>query len=468
MVKLEFFTLRPLALLIIFSSVNLLIYIDRGALSSVLSRLMKSSNGGMDLTSLESGALGSLFILGYIIAAPPVFFTGLSQNFIMLASIGSLIWIVSVLFTGLSQNFIMLAIARSLTGIGEASFVCLAPPAILDTAPVQYKASWLGIYYSTTIFGYAIGFVFGDQVSAAFNRWSYPFLFEGIIMLPFVILTLLCNKDPKLYAKKPDGEHEKITTQICLLLKNYLFVSLCLGYAAYQFTVGGAGYWGPDFVESYYDVSAGTSSTFVGIITVLSGLIGTAIGSISVMRSTKKYELYCERGQLSKENLEFIIVEKCCFLLPVSISFALAIGILSLLASSWVSSPGNVITFLVLFGVSELFLFIITSPISMATMNCVPSHLRGQANALTVFFMHIFGDFPSPSIIGLFFESVGELSGMLFAMCWLIWAVLIWGFCWNVSRFHGKPWSFIKKNLFKKRPQNIHNETEIGAPMLEE
>ena len=40
----------------------------------------------------------------------------------------------------------------------------------------------------------------------------------------------------------------------------------------------------------------------------------------------------------------------------------------------------------------------------MAVMNSVPTELRGQANAVTVFFMHFLGDFPSPYIIGWIFD----------------------------------------------------------------
>ena len=55
----------------------------------------------------------------------------------------------------------------------------------------------------------------------------------------------------------------------------------------------------------------------------------------------------------------------------------------------------------------------------MALMNCVPKNLRGQANAVAVFFMHILGDFPSPVIIGYIFE-YSVYYGVLFTFLWLM------------------------------------------------
>ena len=66
-------------------------------------------------------------------------------------------------------------------------------------------------------------------------------------------------------------------------------------------------------------------------------------------------------------------------------------------------------------------------------MNCVPDQLRGQANAVAIFFMHLFGDFPSPYVVGWIFGEYGYYEGTLFISIWLLWAVLFWGIAANVS-----------------------------------
>jgi len=71
--------------------------------------------------------------------------------------------------------------------------------------------------------------------------------------------------------------------------------------------------------------------------------------------------------------------------------------------------------------------------VAIALMNCVPDQLRGQANALAIFFMHLLGDFPSPYIVGWMFESSGFYEGTLLISVWLLWAVLFWAVASNAS-----------------------------------
>ena len=66
-------------------------------------------------------------------------------------------------------------------------------------------------------------------------------------------------------------------------------------------------------------------------------------------------------------------------------------------------------------------------------MYCVKDNLRGQANAMAIFFMHLLGDFPSPYIVGWIFEATGFFEGTLFISLWLLWAVVFWGVAANIS-----------------------------------
>ena len=66
-------------------------------------------------------------------------------------------------------------------------------------------------------------------------------------------------------------------------------------------------------------------------------------------------------------------------------------------------------------------------------MNSVSEDMRGQANAVAVFFMHLFGDFPSPYVIAWIFDLSGKYAGVVFTYAWLIWCVIFWGIAWNIS-----------------------------------
>ena len=69
----------------------------------------------------------------------------------------------------------------------------------------------------------------------------------------------------------------------------------------------------------------------------------------------------------------------------------------------------------------------------MALMNSVSDDLRGQANAVAIFFMHLLGDFPSPYIIGIIVDASGHLTAAIFTYAWLGWSVIFWGIAWNIS-----------------------------------
>lgn len=129
--------LSPLATLIFFTYTCGILYIDRGALSAVIFQIKSSS--GLGLNSVEAGALGSCFILGFILFGP--IFGYFSQRFHpeYLMSIGLSIWCFAVLLTAYSKSFLMIIFARTITGIGEASFLVLAPTYIMAKAPAEKK-----------------------------------------------------------------------------------------------------------------------------------------------------------------------------------------------------------------------------------------------------------------------------------------------------------------------------------------
>jgi MFS family permease len=85
--------------------------------------------------------------------------------------LGLTVWVGAVIFCFFSVNFPMLFVARALTGVGEASFVCLAPPYILDYAPPDGKTRWLSIFYVALPLGTAIGFIVGYQIAAGLGGW---------------------------------------------------------------------------------------------------------------------------------------------------------------------------------------------------------------------------------------------------------------------------------------------------------
>jgi len=93
----------------------------------------------MDLTGAEGGVLGSVFMLGFLLFSPVFAHYAFSVHPLHLIALGILVWIGSTLAAGLALDYWMLLVARVFTGAGEASFVSLVPPLLLDLAPPNGK-----------------------------------------------------------------------------------------------------------------------------------------------------------------------------------------------------------------------------------------------------------------------------------------------------------------------------------------
>ena len=250
--------LSPKLMLAYFTVTNLFIYLDRGALSAVVSDLKDSS--GLGISSSEAGLLGSIFMLGYIAASPIYAHLAQYAHPLFLMTTGMAIWSMATLLAGLARSYWLLLIARALTGIGEASFVSLAPPFIMDISPKDLKSIWLGIFSLSISLGGSFGFIYGNITSNFLGGWYWPFIIESIAILPFVILGFLLYKDPAFLVQSekveskllndieeelPNKSTEKIPfhIQIVQLLKNKIFLLLVLGYSSAAFSLGGFAFW---------------------------------------------------------------------------------------------------------------------------------------------------------------------------------------------------------------------------------
>jgi MFS family permease len=134
--------LSPGSLLCLFTLANTLIYMDRGVIGVISTQATLetlASKDQMDLSGTSAGALGSIFILGFMLSSPIFAYSSQTIGIPTLIGSGLLIWSLSTLMAGLATDYWMLLLARAATGIGEAAIVSLVPPLVLDTAPSDKK-----------------------------------------------------------------------------------------------------------------------------------------------------------------------------------------------------------------------------------------------------------------------------------------------------------------------------------------
>ncbi|EOX91829.1 Major facilitator superfamily protein isoform 4 [Theobroma cacao] len=189
----------PKRLLIIFCVINMINYVDRGAIASNgvngsarscddkgICTSGSGIQGEFQLTNFEDGLLSSAFMVGLLVASPIFASLAKSHNPFRLIGVGLSVWTLAAAGCGSAFSFWFIAICRMLVGVGEASFISLAAPFIDDNAPASQKTAWLAMFYMCIPSGVALGYVYGGFVGGHFN-WRYAFWGEALLMLPFAV-----------------------------------------------------------------------------------------------------------------------------------------------------------------------------------------------------------------------------------------------------------------------------------------
>ncbi|KAM0938783.1 putative major facilitator superfamily, MFS transporter superfamily [Dioscorea sansibarensis] len=471
----------PKRLLIIFCIINMLNYIDRGAIASNgvngSSGTCKESGictpgsgiqGDFKLNNFQDGVLSSAFMVGLLVASPIFAALSKSHNPFRLIGVGLSVWTVAAAGCGFAMEFWSITIYRMFVGVGEASFISLAAAFIDDNAPAAQKTAWLAAYYMCIPTGVAVGYVYGGVVGSNLH-WRYAFWGEALLMLPFAILGFIM-KPLKLKgfassrSKKEDSEEivvpkaqhvsdEQISSHLTLtfkgdstgrtstrssflnrilvqlemfwkdmkvLLLDQVYVTNVLGYIAYNFVSGAYSYWGPKAGYGIYRMS--NADLLFGGITVVCGIFGTLAGG-----------LILDKIQSTISNA-FKLLSVSTFL-----------GASFCLIAFWLNSLYG---FIALFSIGELLIFATQAPVNYVCLHCVRPSLRPLSMAMSTVFIHIFGDVPSSPLVGVLQDHLNDWrkSALILTSVFFL-AAVIWGigiFLHSVERFieessHGVP-----------------------------
>ena len=174
--------------------------------------------------------------------------------------------------------------------------------------------------------------------------------------------------------------------QLIHVLKQVPFTLLSLGYGFFFYMVGGLAFWTPTVVQAHWNTSHVTATLGFGIVTIISGIVGTVLGGKLMDVMTRRSLSNSELASLPTESLRaYVGSHLSAWLTLASLVFVLPAMFV----------PSEYIFFAMLFA-AELLLFATTAPTNIAVMCSVPDVLRSQALAVNIAISHIVGDFPSP------------------------------------------------------------------------
>jgi MFS transporter, Spinster family, sphingosine-1-phosphate transporter len=359
--------LQPRTALIVLTALNLLNYVDRNVLFAVQPLIQDEFH----LSNLQIGYLTSAFLGFYILAAP--FVGPLADRYSrkLIIVLGALFWSGLTLLTAVTHNYTELLIRHTLVGIGEATFVTIAPTFVADLFAEEKRGRILGIFYLAIPVGSAAGYLLGGDLSAH-HGWRSPFY---VAAAPGFLLALAV-----LFLKEPErGQFDtlKVTPErgtILGLARNSAFLTSTLGMAAMTFSLGGIQVWMPKFLYSDRGYTLEAANFAFGIIVVVDGILAALAGG------------WLGDYLLPRMKSSYYFVSALSMLLGVPVM------IVALFAHGRIMMPA--------IAVAAFFLLLNTAPLNAAVINSVDAHIRATALAVNIFIIHILGDVPSPTMMG--------------------------------------------------------------------
>jgi MFS family permease len=400
---------RALAVLTL---INLFNYLDRWIVAA-LAESMKHSELGLSDTQL--GSLMTGFIIVYMIAAPLFGSLGDARSRTRLLGLGVAIWSVATALAGLATSYASLFVARAAVGVGEAAYGTISPALLADYFPRERRGRVFAVFFAAIPVGSALGYIVGGLVDHYFG-WRQAFFVAGV---PGLVLAALALRlyDPPRGAQDSGGltaDAHAVSlggaarAAYAALVRNRPYVLTVLGYAAYTFAIGALAFWTPAFLERTRGIPKAQATVQFGAIVVVTGFIGTYaggwIGDYFLRTSRQAY-------------------------LWVSGVVTLVAAPLTLVA---LAAPRPAVYWTAIVA-AELCLFASTGPINSAIVNVVSPHMRATAVALSIFTIHLLGDVPSPSLVGVLSDarSLGE------AVLIIPLAVLVGGIIWTYAAWRG-------------------------------
>jgi len=393
--------------LAVLTLINLVNYLDRFVVSSLVESLRKSE---LHLDDTRIGWLASGFVIVYMLASPLFGTWGDRAKRPRLIGIGIALWSVATALGGVAHSFGFLLVARSTVGIGEAAYVTIASALLADYYPREQRGRVFAIFNAAIPIGSAFGYVLGGLIDQHYG-WRAAFFVAGV---PGLLLALLAARlpDPQRGAYDPPAERGEgkasgqagfatAARDYRLLLRIRPYRLTALGYAAYTFALGGLAYWTPAFLERVRGVPPAEATVQFGAIVVVTGFIGTAVGGWlgdRLLRRSAQAYLWLS-GATTLAAAPFAIL---AFSLPSKTAYLAAMAM------------------------AEVLVFMSTGPINSAIVNVVPPMKRATAVGLSTLIVHLLGDVPSPPIIG----AISDMSSLGRAFLLVPLAFAIGGAVW--------------------------------------
>jgi len=385
--------LPRVAVVTVLFGVNLLNYMDRWSVASVLPELQAE----FSISDAQGGLLTSAFVFSYMLLSPIFGFLGdrLVRKNIMAGGVA--IWCVASLMGSFSSRFEDLLVCRSLVGVGEASYATIAPTLIADLFAVEERARWLSLYLIAVPLGSALGYVIGGT-TAAYIGWRWAFRFTPISAAILMLILYFCMHEPPRgqadggvsELAHPSSSLDQDTGCSAFFLdardiwKTQSFVFSTFGMTCITFVLGALAQWGPSLLtrincleEKHVSECKYHINLIFGIISCITGIFGTLLGAWLSTRYSRP------------EN------SADAFLCSIGLALAGPCIALSLFVA-----PNSLLLSWVFIFLSEVAVTMTSAPVTAILLYVTIPRQRSLASGMQTLMMHLFGDASSPVLVG--------------------------------------------------------------------
>lgn len=358
---------QPRTALILLTSLNLLNYVDRNVLFAVQPLVQEEFH----VSKEQIGLLTSAFLGFYMIAAP--FVGPLADRYSrkVIIVLGAIFWSGLTLLTAVTHTYTELLVRHTLVGVGEATFVTIAPTFVADLFHENVRGRILGVFYLAIPVGSAAGYLLGGYLAPQ-HGWRFPFYIAAAPGFVLALVVLLLKEPPRGQFDSLKETRERGT--VGGLLRNPAFLTSTLGMAFMTYSLGGIQVWIPQFLYSERHFTLERANLMFGIIIVIDGILAALAGG------------WLGDYLLPRMKSSYYFVSAASMLLGIPVM------IVALFNKGPLMIPA--------IGVAAFFLLLNTAPLNAAVINSVGAHIRATALAVNIFIIHILGDVPSPTMMG--------------------------------------------------------------------
>ncbi|XP_060077281.1 protein spinster homolog 1-like [Ylistrum balloti] len=369
--------------------VNLINYMDRYTLAGVLDQVQ--TYYGLD--NSQDGLLQTVFVVTYMIFSPVFGYLGDRYPRKYLMAGGILFWS-GVTLTGSfidKNHFWVFLMLRALVGVGEASYVTVSTTIIGDLFHDRMRTKMLIVFNVAVPCGSGLGYIVGSNVAKLFGAWQWALRVTPGFGVICVILILIL---PEPTRGSADGGTNLSNTSFLRdlkeLLTNKTLVLSSFGFTCVAFVTGTLALWSPIFILDSIKVQGregdqSSVSLIFGVLTVVAGLTGVAIGGETSRRLKGRYPradpIICAVGMLVGTPFLFFAL----YVSPYSTTIA---WVLIFLGETAVCINWSI--------VNDILLYVV-----------IPTR-RALAAAGQIFLCHALGDAGSPYIIGLVSDALAK------------------------------------------------------------